>query len=184
MNAITTRLVIFLTVTMLMAGCGTPRSVLDLASQGMVIAGKTDSELQAFLTNSSRIHEQRLALIRRLAMDDIEANSITAFENYTAERAGMKAEVDRVKLIRDLADFRATLRDKGLAAQAELEKKLAPEPAPQLSKERLAELRNALAQLSEELSTEEWLVFTFGYGKQVYTSYKQSKEKAARADAK
>lgn len=84
-----------------------------------------------------------------------------------------------------ITDFRASLREKALAEQGELEKKLADsKEGPQVPKEKLSELRNALAQLSDELSTEEWLKFTFGYGKQVYASYKQSKAKAAKAEAK
>jgi hypothetical protein len=185
MNAIATLLLIPLSGAVLLTGCATPRPVLDLASQGMVIAGKTESELQAFVARSDRIYEQRLASVRGLALGDIEANTKTEFENYTAERAGMGAEVERAKLIRDLADFRAKLRDKALAEQVDLEKRLADSgEVPQVPKEKLAELRNALAQLSEELSTEEWLTFAFRYGKQVYASYKQSKAKAAKVDAK
>lgn len=185
MNAIVTIFLIPISGVLMLTGCATPRPVLDLASQGMLIAGKTESELQAFVAGTDRTYEQRLASVRRLALGDIEASTMTEFETYTAERAGMREEIDRVKLIRDLADFRASLRDKVLAEQGELERKLANSgEAPKVPKEKLAELRNALAQLSEELSTEEWLKFTLGYGKQVYASYKQSKAKAAKSDAK
>jgi hypothetical protein len=169
----------------LLAGCATPRPVLDLASQGMVVAGQAEAELQAFVAVSNRTYERRLALVRGLARDDIDADMKSDFETYTAERAGMRAEIDRAKMIRDLADFRAKLRDKAIADQAELEKKVMNSgDGPQVPKEKLAELRNALAQLSEELSTEEWLKFSLGYGKQVYQGYKEAKAKAAAADAK
>ena len=184
MNAIARLFLISLFGATVLAGCATPKPVLDLASQGVVIAGQTESELRAFVAGSDRVYQQRLAAIRRLAMADIEASTTMQFENFTADKAEMTMELDRTKLIHDLADFRAQLRDKALADQAGLERKLAESgPAPQVPAEKLAELRNALAQLSEELSTEEWLVFAFGYGKQVYASYKAAKAGTAAAEA-
>ena len=168
----------------LLGACATPKPVLDLASHGVVIAGQMEAEVQAFVASSDRIYEERLASVRRLALADIEAGTLTEFEQYTAQVAGMRAELDRIKLIRDLADTRAKLREKALADQAELEKTLTNGgEAPKVPKEKLAELRTALAQLSEELTTEEWLKFAYGYGQQVRASYKKLKADEAKAAA-
>ena len=169
--------------SILLAACATPKPVLDLASQGMVVAGQAEFELQTYVDVSNRAYERRLALVRELARDDINADMKTDFEQFTAEKAGMRQEIDRAKLIRELSDFRAKLRERAIADQADLEKKVAASgDVPQVPKEKLAELRTALGQLSEELSPQEWLKFTFDYGKQVYQGYKEAKEKAAAAN--
>jgi predicted DNA-binding protein (UPF0251 family) len=178
------RVVLSVLAAAVLAGCATPKPVLDLASQGMVVAGQTESEVQAFVASSDRTYEQRLASVRRLAFDDIEAGTMIEFEEFTANKAGMRAEVDRMQLIRELADTRAKLREKALADRADVEKTLANAgESPKVPKEKLAELRNALAQLSEELTTEEWLKFAYGYGQQVHATYKKLKADAAKAEA-
>lgn len=174
-----------LALIVLVGGCATPAPVLDLASQGVAVTGKTEAELDEFVSRSHRIYTQRLQSVKRLAMGNIEANAKTEFENYTAKRAEMTAEANLVTLIRELSDYRVQLRENALKQQAELEKKLAVDSAPaKLPREKILELKNAFAELSAEISREEWLGFLIGFGQLVNESRKESKDSAKNAEDK
>lgn len=172
-------------LALFVSGCATPKPVLELASQGVAITAKSEVELANFVERSERLHALRLAAVNRLAVGDIEASAKVEFEDYTLQRAGMQTGLDSVKLIRELSDLRAQVRENALRLQVKLEKKLADqEDAPKVPKKEIAELRNALVQLSEELSTQDWLMFAFAYAQQVREGQEKSKDLANQAEAK
>ena len=171
-------------VALIVSGCATPKPVLDLASQGAAIAEKSELELEDFVKRTERLHALRLASVRRLSQRDIEAATNIEFENYSLQRAGAKTGLDLVKLIRELSEKKAQIRENTRILQAEREKELAnKDDAPKIPKKELADLRNAFAQLAEELTTQEWLMFAFAYAKQVNESQKKSKDNADKAES-
>ena len=173
--------IVFL-LALVSAGCSTPGPVLQLASQGVAITAKTESELDEFVARSNRVYEQRLASVRRLSSGDIEAQAEIEFENETAQRANMKEQFELIKIIRELSTFRMQVRENALKQQAQLEKMLEVGEPITVPKAKLADLRNAFAVLSEEISQEEWLKFAFDYGKQVNASLEKLKDSASKAE--
>lgn len=167
-------------------GCAsTPQPVLDLAGQGVAVTSQAESEVDAFVSQSNRLYSQRYASVKRLALGDIDATAKTDFENYTAQRAGMTAQAGLMKLINDLADYRAKTREDAQKKSADVEKTLGVSSgAASIPKEKMAELRKAFAALSQELSDKEWLKFSIDFGKQVNASVKASKADAVKAEKK
>jgi len=184
MNTKMLRLGIACLLVTLSAGCSTPRPVLQLAAQGVAITAKTQSELDKFVALSNHVYEQRLASVKRLMSGDIEANAEMEFENETARRAGMQEQFELVKLIRELSDQRAQVREKAIKKQADVESTLQVGEPVNISKEKLAELRKAFAELSQEISHQEWLKFSYDYAKQVNSTLKKSKDNANQAEKK
>ena len=168
----------------IITGCSTPASVLQLAGQGVVITGKAESELDNFVARNNQVYEQRLEGVRRLSSSDIQAHAATEFENYTAERAGMQDKIELVTLIRELSDHHSQVRENALKQQAEMEKTLVVGEPISVPKEKYSELIKAFSVLSEELSPAEWLKFIVDYGQQVNDSLKKLKESAKDAEKK
>jgi len=175
--------ILYLSV-IIVTGCSTPTSVLQIAGQGVAITGKTESELDNFVARSNHVYEQRLASVKRLSSSDIQAYAATDFENYTAARAGMQDQLELVTLIRELSDHHSQVGENALKQQAEMEKVLAVGEPIKVPKEKYAELIKAFSVLSEELSPEEWLKFIVDYGKQVNDSLKKLKESADQTGKK
>jgi len=152
---------------------------------------QAESELDKFVARSNWAYEQRLAGVKRLSMSDIEGRTQYEFENHTAERAAMRDELEMVALLRDLSDFRARTRENALKQQAQIEKNLEVASPVAVPRDKIMDLRKAFAQLSEELTTEEWLKFAVAYGKEVQDSVrkleaavKETEKKAKSAEAK
>ncbi len=165
-----------------LAGCSTPAPVLELASHGVAVTTEAETELDTFVRRSNVLYVQRLESIRRIAAGDIDANAKTRFENKTAEKAGMTAQAELVKLIKELSDERAKARDEAQKQYIELEKQLGTGSEPlQIPKEKLAEIKKGFATLSQELSRKEWLDFAIGYGKDIGETVKKSKDDASAA---
>lgn len=184
MKNILLRINIFYLLVVIITGCSTPTSVLQLAGQGVAITEKSKSELDNFVQRGNHVYDQRFEAVKRLSSSDIQAHAATDFENYTAERAGMHDQLELVTLIRELSDHHSQLRETGLKQQAEMEKVLAVGEPVKVPKEKYDELMKAFSVLSEELSPEEWLKFTIEYGKQVNDSLKELKESAKDAEKK
>ena len=164
--------------------CSTPQPVLHLASHGAAMTSQVGSELDKFVARSNWAYEQRLMGIKRLSTGDIESRAQFAFENYTAERASMRDQTEMVKLIRDLADYRAKIRDESLKQQAQVEKQLEVGTSLTVPKDKITGLQKAFEQLSEELSTEEWLMFAIAYGREVQANVKKLDAAAKQAENK
>ena len=152
---------------------------------------QAESELDKFVARSNWAYEQRLAGVRRLSISDIEGRAQFEFENHTAQRAAMRDELEMVALLRDLADFRARIRENALKQQAQVEKNLEVASPVAVPREKIMDLRKAFGQLSEELTTEEWVKFAVAYGKEVQDSVekleaaaKEAEKKAKTAEAK
>jgi hypothetical protein len=103
----------------------------------------------------------------------------------------MRDELEMVALLRDLSDFRARTRENALKQQAQIEKNLEVASPVAVPRDKIMDLRKAFAQLSEELTTEEWLKFAVAYGKEVQDSVrkleaavKETEKKAKSAEAK
>jgi hypothetical protein len=168
-----------------LVGCATPKPVLELASQGVVLTSKTETELESFVARSNRVYRQRLASIKRLASSDIDANAQTEFENYTAQRAGMQAQAELMKLIHELSDYRSKTREKASKQHADIEKTLGVSgDLAAMPKDKLSAAKRAFAELSEEMTREEWLKFTYSYGKEVDENIERLKESAETAENK
>jgi hypothetical protein len=117
-------------------------------------------------------------------MSDIEGRAQFEFENYTAQRAGMRDELELVELLRDLADFRARARENALKQRNEVEQSLVGGPPVAAPRQKIMDLRRAFAQLSEELSTEEWARFAVAYGREVQSNVKKLEAAARQAESK
>jgi hypothetical protein len=148
------------------------------------MTSKTELEVDEFVNRTNRAYARRVELIKRLATQDIEAIAETDFENYTATRAGMSAQSELVKLIRELSEYRAHVRETALKDREQLEKTLGASEPVQFQKAKLQELRKTLSELSDELSSREWLNFAIGFGKQVQQSREKSREGTADAEKK
>jgi hypothetical protein len=90
-----------------------------------------------------------------------------------------------VKLINDLADYRAKIRDDAQKKSADVERTLGTSSEVVVTpKDKLGDLKKAFAALSQELSDKEWLKLSIDFGKQVNASVKASKDDAAKAEKK
>lgn len=151
----------------LLAGCATPKPVLELASKGAGTVGLAEASLRDYLAATQAQLTARTELVRADAEHIVsEAMDREMLDMYRKE-AGMTVRNDGADLIRKLAAKRKDVRDK---REKELAKVAAANTFDastfaKVPQEKLDAAKKSLTVLSEELSSGEWLSLVGGYVK-------------------
>lgn len=168
----------------LLAGCATPKPILDLAGQGSASIGLAEISLRDYLALTQNQLAARMDLMRLDAQQEARDASRREFDLFLAREAGAQSGDDTAKTIRDMGEERRRLREKSAEELKALEQKFALDVAtlPQVPGEKLAAAKKGFGVLAQELSPEEWVKFAVGYTREIKESV--DKLRAAQDAAK
>lgn len=153
----------------LLAGCATPKPILDLAGQGSATVGLAEISLRDYLALTHAQLAARMDLMRLDAQQKARNESRREFDLFLAREAGARSGDDTAKMIRALGEERRRLREKGAQELEALEKKFSLDVStlPQVPSEKLAAAKKGFGVLAEELSPEEWVELAVGYAREI-----------------
>ena len=167
------------------AACSTPQSARDLASQGAVAVANAQSEVEGFVDQAQKAYARREAIVQGLAASNITDVHADLYRASLSARAGMPNHDTLVKLIKDIADERKTLREKLLGEQQRRSSEISKtfgEPV-KVPAESLKTAKKALLGLAEELTPREWLEFAWKYASDLQADLKKVKKELDEAAA-
>lgn len=167
----------------LSVGCSTPKPALDFAAQGAVVVDKAQSETSAFIDRATQSYKRREEIVQELAKGEIADTSQTAFNAWLANEAGFTSDQERSDLIKKIAEQSRSSRQQ---RQDDLEKKRAEiaanfGDAVKAPDKSLASAKKAFLALAQELSTSEWLEFSWAYARQLQDDLKKLDGQAGKA---
>jgi hypothetical protein len=151
----------------LLAGCATPKPVLELASKGAGTVGLAEASLRDYLAATQAQLTARTELVRADAEQIVSEAMEREMLDMYREEAGMTVRNDSAELIRKLAGKRKNLRDKREQELANVATANVFDASTiaRVPQEKLDAAKKSLSVLSEELSSGEWLSLVGGYVK-------------------
>ncbi len=159
-------------------GCSTQQAARDLASQGAVAVANAQNEVEVFVDQAQKAYARREVIVQGLAASDIADVHADLYRASLSARAGMSNHDAQVKLIKDIADERKSLREKLIAEQerrsSEISKTFGERVA--VPAESLKIAKKAFLGLAEELTPREWLEFAWKYASDLQTDLKKVKK--------
>lgn len=175
-------------VAALVAGCATPKPVLDLAAQGGATVSLAEIALRDYLAITRAQFAARMDLMRAEAASEVQNTSRREIELFLEREAGIKGSDDVARRIRELGVERGRLRQKAAEELRALERTFTVDAAalPQVPAEKLAAARKSFGVLAQELTSEEWVALVVAYAREIKSGL-EGLEKAgepAQADGK
>lgn len=154
----------------LATGCSTPQSARDLAAQGVLVMDQAHSEVQGLVDRATLIYRAREGVVRDLARSDISDGARIGFLGAVrVEAGGEGVDNRRSESIKRIVALSRDTREKlqaDLAARAAAIDSVFGEPVP-VPAEKLGAAKLAMAMLAQELTTDEWLRFSWHYARDV-----------------
>jgi hypothetical protein len=148
-----------------LTSCGTPQPAKELASQGAVVADKAQGEMEGFIRRATQAYMRREAIVQELAEGETRDVAARDFRAWIAAESGASDDKARTTKIHEIAEQSRSRREKLVKAPAKS----------------LGEAKQGFMNLAQELTSEEWLKFSWGYVKQVQTDLKTLKDQTDKA---
>lgn len=164
-------------------GCSTPQPARELAAQGAATADQAQREVEGFLARAAQAYQRREAIVQELAEGETRDLAAHDFRAWIAAEAGMPTDQARIAKIRQIAEHSRAHREALEAAVAAGRRKIADAAGASVKvpAQSLAEAKRSFLTLAQELSTEEWLKFSWAYVRQVQADLKALKEADEKA---
>jgi uncharacterized protein (DUF1800 family) len=165
MNA--ARYTLALLASLSLAGCATPKPVLELAGKGAGTVGLAEASLRNYLAATEAQLTARTELLRAdsesVTREALRRELVHAYE----AAAGVPRSEASAELIRTMAAKRKEVREKQAQQFAKIDAEHTFDSAAmaQVPTEKLAAAKKSFTVLSEELSSSEWLALIGGYAK-------------------
>jgi hypothetical protein len=169
----------------LLAGCATPKPVLDLAGQGSATVGLAEISLRDYLALTQAQLTARMDLMRAGTQQEARDQSRRDFDLFLAREAGIRSGDDTAAKIRELGETHRRLREKADEELKALQGKFALDAStlPQVPAVKLAAAKKGFGVLAQELSAQEWLKLAAGYAREIKAGIDSLREPAKPAPA-
>jgi hypothetical protein len=167
-----------------LAGCATPRAVLDQANHGAALTAALHAELRNFREMQVKVAASRIETIREQELRISQYQRSAAYDDRLAKAAGKSDAITLYQTLTELADSIATDEIAQQQRLEELTKRLDAlvQPLPE-SAATLAAVQNAMAALGAELSPSDRIKLVTGFVSDVRSEIEKSRE-AADKEAK
>jgi hypothetical protein len=150
------RTTVWVVLAVAVTGCSTPEVALHQANQGVKLTGGLRSELARYQRNSGLAVERRSAALARDNEYVLEVASTVALIDSHRNTAGMTADLNAEKALRDAIGARQQILDDEVKARAALVASAAAlGKGTPLPTEKLGAVQMAMGELGTELSVEE-----------------------------
>lgn len=168
-------------LAMLLAGCATPKPILNLAGQGSATVALSEVALRDYLATTAAQFTARMQLMRAEAQREARNAGEHEFDTFLDAEAGMPQSDKTAQRIRKLGDERKRLREQANEEAGALEKKFALDASmlPQVPADKLAAAKKGFEVLAQELTPQEWLQLATAYAKEIKTGIDKLKDAAS-----
>lgn len=162
----------------LLAGCSTPKPILNLAGQGTATVALAEESLRDYLAITSAQLTARTELMRLDAEQEVRDSNRREFELFLASQAGAPRNDEAVKKMQELGDERRRLREKTLEELKAREKEFSFDAStlPEVPAGKLAAARKSFEVLAQELTPEEWIKLAVAYAREIKTGVDKLRE--------
>lgn len=175
-----------LILIVLLAGCATPKPILDLAGQGSATVGLAETSLRDYLAVTHAQLAARMELMHLDAQQEARDASRREFDLFLAREAGAQSREDVARTIRSLGEERRRLREKAGEELKGLERKFSLDVStlPQVQREKFAAAKKSFGVLAQELTPAEWVALAVGYAREIKNGVDKLREaqKPAKTD--
>jgi hypothetical protein len=152
-----------------LAGCATPKPILDLAGQGTATVALAEIELRDYLAATNAQLGARMDLMRSASQQEVRDASRREFDQFLDREAGLAKDDGVAKKIQDLGNERRRLREKALEAIKAKETQFQGEVAglPTVPTEKLAAAKKSFGVLAQELTPKEWVHLVAAHAREI-----------------